>query len=319
MDRSVLVPFSVSTSDRHTNIPHKLKSDFLQSLTASVDGVTPGMRDASKNPEAYEDFYEELGQKYPETSQVHNKKKIGTRYWTVISELIPFARRRLKLIDIGCNDGLYSIPYVLFGGTAVGIDISQSLVDKASKTAEASGVSSSCKFIRASVGDKALRTMHSDLILLSEVLEHLPDTSAALQNIRFMLDTGGNFLLTTPTPTFENVRQYSIPYVIDAVFRSDKLQEPHLVDTAKVGLNEYKIAHTLYPHNSFYPRALQVYVESFGFHCLKLYTMDYPNKFRKPFGVGNSVRGELMLRQFPLIRYAGKTIIALFEATLPLQ
>src|SRR5207245_310728 len=111
----------------------------------------------SEDSEAYEDFYEELGQKYPETFHVHRTREIGTRNWTVISEIVSFARQGLRLIDIGCNDGVYTIPYVQLGGTALGVDISQSLVKKANKTVEALGVSSRCKFIRANIENRDLR------------------------------------------------------------------------------------------------------------------------------------------------------------------
>jgi hypothetical protein len=99
------------------------------------------------------------------------------------------------------------------------------------------------------------------------------------------------------------------------MFERDRLQESQLIDTAKEKmLMKYGIKHTVYPHNGFYPRALQAYVEGFGFRCLKLYTIQFPNKLRKVAGLGESLRGELILRQFPLVRCVGKTVIALFEA-----
>jgi hypothetical protein len=70
----------------------------------------------------------------------------------------------------------------------------------------------------------------------------------------------------------------------------------------------------VYPHNGFYPRALQRYVEGFDLHCVKLYTIQFPNKLRKAASLGEPLRGELMLRQLPLLRHVGKTVIALFEA-----
>src|SRR2546428_5329713 len=177
------------------------------------------MKDASKDYAVYEDFYEELGQKYPETFHVHNKREVGSRYWTVISELLPYAKRGLRLIDVGCNDGVYTIPYVLAGGKALGIDVSQSLVNKASKTVHDLGISAKCEFIRANIETSGLiieNAAPTDLVLLSEVLEHLLDVRVALLNIRSMLGKGGKFLLTTPTPTFESLRNYSLRYFFEA-------------------------------------------------------------------------------------------------------
>src|SRR5438128_497994 len=124
------------------------------------------MRNVAQDPEAYEQFYEELGQKYPETVHVHRNRDPGTRYWTVLSELAPYAKRGARLIDIGCNDGVYTIPYVLSGGTALGIDISQSLVDRANRKAETLGIRSRCGFIRENIEKGGIHDK-ADIVLLS--------------------------------------------------------------------------------------------------------------------------------------------------------
>src|SRR5438445_13678602 len=112
---------------------------------AESNGHQVNLKNGSKDCAVYEDVYEELGQKYPETLHVHKMKELGSRYWTVISELLPYAKRGLRLIDVGCNDGVYAIPYALAGGKALGIDVSQSLVDKARKTVHDLGISAKCE------------------------------------------------------------------------------------------------------------------------------------------------------------------------------
>src|SRR5579863_7108194 len=76
--------------------------------------------DVMKEAISYEAFYEQLGNQYPETEFVHTDRRIGSRYWTVLNELKLFASAGRKLVDIGCNDGVYTFPYCEAGGNAIG-------------------------------------------------------------------------------------------------------------------------------------------------------------------------------------------------------
>jgi len=91
----------------------------------------------NKNPtndfEKYDEFYELLGKNYPETELAHVNRSGTSRYYEVLSILKPYARQGKKLLDVGCNDGVYTIPYCESGGKAVGVGISESLVKKAQK------------------------------------------------------------------------------------------------------------------------------------------------------------------------------------------
>jgi len=82
-------------------------------------------------PEGYREFYDRLGHEYEETATVYASRLGRVRYRTVLRELAPFARSRARLLDIGCNDGVYTVPYCEMGGRAHGIDISTALVEKA--------------------------------------------------------------------------------------------------------------------------------------------------------------------------------------------
>ena len=89
----------------------------------------PPVRDAVSDTQSYVEFYNELGEKYPETKIVHSEKM---RYNVILHELKRFALKEKSLLDIGCNDGVYTIPYCKMGGggSAHGIDIYKSLILK---------------------------------------------------------------------------------------------------------------------------------------------------------------------------------------------
>ncbi len=54
------------------------------------------------------------------------------------------------ILDAGCGSGIYSIEIARRGGMAVGVDVSQVMVDMAGKNAEEAGVAENCRF---QVGD----------------------------------------------------------------------------------------------------------------------------------------------------------------------
>jgi len=283
----------------------------------------------------YTQLYEELGEKYPETEHAHNEKFPGSRYWTVMKELHPYSSRSKRLIDIGCNDGVFTIPYCLRGGTALGIDISDSLIRKASGSAR--HFSNRCKFLRREVDSSHIDSEFKnsfDVALFSEVLEHLLNPDQALRNIQTMLVSGGDLILTTPTPLFDNP-SLSFKYIYDLI-SGRRLVENHELDTDK--LSKFQISSFAYRHDGYYPIALMKYVESFGFACKKYYTIDYLRTIEKSVLTDDLQRQlnflseqqtfrtrflkkvrqfglelEIPLRRFPIMNLFGSTNIAIFE------
>ena len=57
------------------------------------------MRDAIDDQSEYAD-YEELSRKYPETCYAHRERFLGFRFWTVMHELTPYAKKSKKLVDL---------------------------------------------------------------------------------------------------------------------------------------------------------------------------------------------------------------------------
>jgi 2-polyprenyl-3-methyl-5-hydroxy-6-metoxy-1,4-benzoquinol methylase len=264
------------------------------------------LKDTTADVAAYNEFYEKLGEQYPETKLVHSQRGVATRYWTILNELRPFANRSKKLIDIGCNDGVYCIPYAKIGGVSLGLDISSSLVEKA--RAKARGLK--CRFIQGDIENLNLDEKF-DVALFSEVLEHLLKPDSALRKIHSLLLPGGTLLISTPTPLFENLAKRNLAYVKD-VFGGKKLLEGQRIDSSMNRLGEFNLGGYSYRHDGYYPRTLISYIESFDFRCKKFYTMQYPTgnveaRTASRFGIL-----DLIPRHIPLIRYFGKTNVGLF-------
>lgn len=262
------------------------------------------MPDDETKAERYAEFYEEVGNKYPESELMLRHAGYDHRYWAVLKELRPFAERHFTLLDLGSNDGVYSIPYAKMGGKVVGVDISPSLVEKARKKVENEGLSESCR--RFMVGNIETLTLTSefDVVLLSEVLEHVLHPDQAIRSIAGLNKKRGWFLLTTPTPLFEELATLGAHYVF-TLLRGRKLLEEQMIDSGKNETARYGVRPCDYRHDGYYPRALVRYVESFGFNCSKFYTIGFPPRVRR-------IVPEVRARQFPLVKLFGRTNVGLF-------
>ncbi len=265
---------------------------------------------------SYGAFCEQLGNQYPETELVHADRRVGSRYWTVFNELRPFALAGRKLIDIGCNDGVYTIPYCEAGGNATDVDISSSLVKKCD--AKAKTLKFPCSFITAGIDlpdfrQHVIETF--EVALFSEVLEHVRNPARALSSIRSLLKEGGHMILTTPTPLFNGMdSKWKYPI---AMLGGRRLLETHVVYTREIPvLLRYGIASSKYRHDGYYPRALKSHVEGFGFALIKSYTIGYPEKVRQALFFMRALGSdhEMTMRTVPLLNLVGITNVTIFRA-----
>ncbi len=236
------------------------------------------MKDTTKNAEHYLEFYEELGRKLPESAIVHGHRGLNSRYWVVWRELRPFARKGAKLLDVGCNDGVYTIPFCQHGGKALGIDISRTLVEKARDSV--TGLGLECRFVQADIESLDVTQVPRevfDVALLSEVLEHVSNPERTMRSIHRLLGLDGRLILTAPTPLSEDLASLTGGFVYRTM-RGRRLLEEHILDTTKDPvLQDCGVAAYLWRHDGYYPRALRRYVEETGFECERFYTIGLPH------------------------------------------
>ena len=328
----------------------------LRSSHLLAEDGEPGGCDTKNTIESrdlYLHFYEELGRKYPETALSHANRGPQSRYQAVLHELERFAKKGCKMLDVGCNDGVYAIPYCRDGGKALGIDISRSLVEKGRGEAARQGVT--CRFMHADIESPDVARVigdRFDLVLFSEVLEHLRYPDSALDNIHRLLKPQGYLVLTAPTPVFGDLVPPALGYV-RVMMKGEKLTESHIADTTKrLVFQQYGISEYLYRHDGYYPRAFVRYVEGFEFRRVRFYTITIrtpllivknfvtrPSDSRLPmpspaspvpeeapvshrlvrrlWRTANSIQREydLLLRRIPLLNLLGDTNVGVFRKT----
>ncbi|HVZ12778.1 MAG TPA: class I SAM-dependent methyltransferase [Patescibacteria group bacterium] len=118
-------------------------------------------------------------------------------YRLLISELEKLVKKDIRILDIGCGAGTLDFYIANKGPKILGIDISDIAINSCIETAKQLGIKNAefkrIYFPRENVTGKF------DLIIFTEVIEHLEDDVLALQKINKLLNTNGKLILSTPS------------------------------------------------------------------------------------------------------------------------
>ncbi|MFJ8824704.1 class I SAM-dependent methyltransferase [Streptomyces sp. NPDC102467] len=166
--------------------------------------------------------------------------------------------RQATVLDVGCGDGSAATvaARLLPGHRLVGVDWSQNALRRA-----AVRVPEAVRLVRGELTCHGLpfRDSIAHAVLLSEVIEHLVDPDAALDEIRRVLRPGGHLMLSTPNLAAWYNRALLLAGV-QPVFSEVSLRAIHgRPGTEVVG------------HLRLYtPRALRQFVAAAGFDVVRL-------------------------------------------------
>jgi SAM-dependent methyltransferase len=117
--------------------------------------------------------------------------------------------------DIGCGSGamLCEVLRAKPAWTGIGIDVSSSSIDYAQKLSQIKGVADRLSFKVADMTSLPLPSRSIDLLIASEVLEHLPEPQATLAEIKRVLVPGGSLVLTIPIESHTPAHMHSLSNV----------------------------------------------------------------------------------------------------------
>jgi len=121
------------------------------------------------------------------------------QYQNARDYVIPFVARRGTLagaavLDIGCGDGGVLKAFAEIGCTGVGVDLSPGRVEFARRTLAESGIHEAITFVSGDIHDDEIGgawTSKFDLVVLKDVIEHVPGRERLMDQIRSFLRPGG--------------------------------------------------------------------------------------------------------------------------------
>ncbi|MDJ0921576.1 MAG: class I SAM-dependent methyltransferase [Henriciella sp.] len=106
-----------------------------------------------------------------------------------------------RVLDLGCGEGRHVHGLHMIGGLdVVGVDLDEPSLEKAQVGLDTlpDSTGGSTRFQKADATALDFEDNSFDAVICSEVLEHLPDYDAALQEIRRVLKPGGKLCISVP-------------------------------------------------------------------------------------------------------------------------
>jgi len=108
--------------------------------------------------------------------------------------------RGLSVLDVGCGGGVLAEPLARLGGTVTGIDLAPAALDVARRHAEGQGLAIDYRW--EDLAATVARGARFDLVVASEVIEHVPDQAGFASRLAAATAPNGVLCVTTLNRTW---------------------------------------------------------------------------------------------------------------------
>src|SRR3989344_1012288 len=125
-------------------------------------------------------------------------KKNNFTYYNILNFLGKHLKPGMKILDVGCGAGTIDLYLGKIVYEVVGVDISGQAIQAARNTAKTLGVNG-VRFFKKNLESESLDFGKFDLIICSEILEHLGDHEMIFKKILVHLRRGGLVMVTVPS------------------------------------------------------------------------------------------------------------------------
>lgn len=199
------------------------------------------------------DSLRELYERRAERSYAEPGARVGRKFegvWALLSDCLPCE----SFLDAGCGDGRYLVEVGTHAGRLAGVDISERILATAREALDRSGLAAELR--QGNLESLPYPAEAFDLVLCSQVIEHLLAPERGLEELARVLRPGGKLLLTTDN-------RHTLSHVLNAP-RSAILR---LVRGRKPAFE--------FPHRSFSVGEIVGLVERAGLHPEQLETFRF--------------------------------------------
>lgn len=156
------------------------------------------------NKEDYIKYYSEQLEEHPVKEEYATQADIiYPRFQWMVQSIVKQGAK--DMIDLGCADGYLPLTLAKKGIVAMGVNLYKPSVELAIKRAE------KLKLNAMFECDDLMNIDHAnkfDAVVLSEVLEHLPNPQEAIDHCMSLVAEGGSFYLTTPSPEHTGISDH---------------------------------------------------------------------------------------------------------------
>lgn len=133
--------------------------------------------------------YKEYG--FADESESHMHK----HFMPLVLKLAGSLKPGTRVLDVGCGNGASCVEFQKLGCTVVGVDLSQQGIEIARRACPAG------RFEVVAANEEILKNLNEppfDIVISTEVVEHLYDPRAYARGCISALRDGGRFICTTP-------------------------------------------------------------------------------------------------------------------------
>lgn len=113
----------------------------------------------------------------------------------IIEKYLEYAK---SVLDIGCGVGTVDFYLASQGCNVVGIDISKKAISMAKENSKTFGLEKRMRFLNISFPEESIKGKYN-LIIASEVLEHLCNDGLAIKEMKDLLVEDGKIIISTPS------------------------------------------------------------------------------------------------------------------------
>jgi len=125
-----------------------------------------------------------------------------------------------RFLDYGCGGGLFTVHAALSGAAAsVGVDAEETVLATARYHATTEGVERLCHFVASETFPRFSPPLRFDVILIKDVIEHVMDDQALLDEAAHTLVPGGRLVISTQNCLSLN---YAVQGTYHRILRRDK-------------------------------------------------------------------------------------------------
>jgi ubiquinone biosynthesis O-methyltransferase len=154
------------------------------------------------DPVRYRKYYSEELEENPMSEQAaFEVQKTYPRFDWMIKKIEKIKPK--TLVDLGCADGYLCLTLANKGIKCTGVNLYKPSVDLANERAKKFKVPAN--FVCEDVMDHKGKY---DVVVMAEIIEHVPDPASLIEKARQMLNKGGTLFITTPSPEHIGITQH---------------------------------------------------------------------------------------------------------------
>jgi trans-aconitate 2-methyltransferase len=164
--------------------------------------------------------------KFAKESLAEDFTKFNKRQYSIKKLIDQFAKKNSSILEIGCGAGIITKHLLTYADKLIALDISSKNIEISQKYVNSPRVS----FFAADVLNNKLDFIQNqkfDLILMADVIEHIPKESHAnlFKIIEEKLNINGLFILSYPSPEYQQYLLKNKPEIMQIIDQEIELSE----------------------------------------------------------------------------------------------